>query len=85
LLRAAAAGDREGAEAAVIAVREEQRPAAACGREAWRKGRLYFLSPSTRTVYRACLDHVTPVFLKPFYPPRCPNFLLSLLLLVFSL
>jgi hypothetical protein len=35
LLRAAAAGDREGAEDAAIAACEEQRPAAVCGREAW--------------------------------------------------
>ena len=41
---AAAAGDRAGAEAAASAVREEWLPAAACGREAWRTGRLYFLS-----------------------------------------
>jgi hypothetical protein len=54
LLRTAAADDRAGAEAAASAGREEQRPAA-YSREAWRKGRLSFLSvrlcPSIHTMY----------------------------------
>jgi hypothetical protein len=53
LLRAAAAGDREGAEDAASAAHEEQLPAAACGREAWVK-RAFVLpirqvSPDART------------------------------------
>jgi hypothetical protein len=46
LLRADVAGDREGAEAAASAAREEQLPAVACGGEGGAKMALVFPIPA---------------------------------------